>query len=138
MGATSPLTAGGAASYNYEPRGFNSGILPLGVIIRDHPRPPVQGAKKGGPRIAIPFYANDVAFNGLERRSAQLLNLLMGRGQDRGYFLELAKSLLILDTPGQEEAARREFTAEVLALNFSVLVDTLGAIFILRKSWWLR
>ena len=62
----------------------------------------------------------------------------MGRGQDRGYFLELAKSLLILDTPGQEEAARREFTAEVLALNFSVLVDTLGAIFILRKSWWLR
>ena len=37
---------------------------------------------------------------------------------DRGYCSNLARSLFILDTPGQEEAARREFTAEELELNF--------------------
>ena len=42
----------------------------------------------------------------------------MKRGQDRGYFPELAKSLFISDTPGQEEAAKREFAVEGLTLNF--------------------
>ena len=42
----------------------------------------------------------------------------MKRGPDRGYFPEPAKSLFILDTPGQEEAAKREFAVEGLTLNF--------------------
>ena len=52
------------------------------------------------------FYADDAAFDGLVRRSAQLLKLLMKRRPDRGYFPDPAKSLFISDTPGQEEAAK--------------------------------
>ena len=44
--------------------------------------------------------------------------MLMERGADRGYFSKLAKSLFISDTPGQVEAAKREFEAEVLTPNF--------------------
>ena len=68
--------------------------------------------------LLSPFYADDAAFDSSEQRSAQLLKLLTKRGPDRGYFPELAKSLFIYNTPGQEEAARREFVAEGLALNF--------------------
>ena len=58
-----------------------------------------------------------MAFDGSLRRSAQLLKLLMKRGTDQGYFTEPAKSLFILDTPGQEEAVKREFVKEGLDLN---------------------
>ena len=51
------------------------------------------------PGILSPSYADDAAFGGYARRSAQLLKLLMKRGPDRGYFPESAKSLFILDTP---------------------------------------
>ena len=64
------------------------------------------------------FYAGDAAFDGSARRSAQLLKLLMMRGPDRGYFPEPTKSLFISDTPGQEAAAKKEFLAEGLSLNF--------------------
>ena len=70
---------------------------------------------------------DDVAFDGLARRSAQLLKLLMKRGPDRGYFPEPAKSLFISDTPGQEEAAKREFDKEGLCLNFVSGSRYLGA-----------
>ena len=53
------------------------------------------------------FYADDAAFDGSEQCSAQLLKLLMKRWPDRVYFTKPAKSLFILDTLGQEEAARR-------------------------------
>ena len=42
----------------------------------------------------------------------------MKRGPDRGYFLEPDKSIFISDTPGQEEAEKREFAIEGLTLNF--------------------
>ena len=48
-------------------------------------------------------------------------------GPDRGHFPKLAKSLFILDKTGQEEAARREFAAEVLPLNFISGSRYLGA-----------
>ena len=73
------------------------------------------------------FYAYDAAFGGSERRSAQLLNMLMKRGPDRGYFPEPAKSLFILDTLGQEEAAKRYFAVEGLTLNFISGSGYLGA-----------
>ena len=41
----------------------------------------------------------------------------MKRGTDRGYFPKPAKSLFISDTPGQEEAVKREFSKEGLCLN---------------------
>ena len=56
------------------------------------------------------FYADNAAFDGSERQSEQLLKLLMERGPDRGYLPEPDKSLFVLDTPGKEEAAKREFT----------------------------
>ena len=55
----------------------------------------------------IPFYADDAAFDGLARQSAQILKLLLKRGPDRGYFPKLVKSLFISDTLRQEEAGRR-------------------------------
>ena len=59
------------------------------------------------PGLLSPLYADDADFDGLARRSAQLLKLLMKSGPDRGYFPDSDKSLFILDTPGQEEAAIR-------------------------------
>ena len=42
----------------------------------------------------------------------------MRRGPDRGYFPDPDKSIFILDTPGQEEAVKRDFSVEGLTLNF--------------------
>ena len=41
----------------------------------------------------------------------------MKRWPDRGYLPDLAKLLFISDTPGQEEAAKREFSVESPTLN---------------------
>ena len=38
------------------------------------------------PGLLLPFYADDATFDGSARRSAQLLNMLMKRGPDWGYF----------------------------------------------------
>ena len=77
--------------------------------------------------LLSPSYADDTAFDGLAQRIAQLLNLLMERGPDRGYLPDTAKSLFILDTSGQEEAARREFSVEGIVLNFVSGSKYLGA-----------
>ena len=53
------------------------------------------------------FYADDAVFDGSAQQSAHLLKPSMKRGPDRGYFPESAKSLFILDIPGQEEAVRK-------------------------------
>ena len=79
------------------------------------------------PVLLSPFYADNAAFDGSARRSAQLLMLLMKRGPDRGYFPKPDKSLFITDTPGQEEAAKREFSKEGLDLNFISGSRYLGA-----------
>ena len=75
----------------------------------------LQAAELG---LIAPSYADDAAYNWLEGSSAQLLKLLMERGPYPGYFTEPVKSLFITDTPGQEEASKREFAAEGLDLNF--------------------
>ena len=59
------------------------------------------------PGLLSPFYVDDMAFDGSAGRGAKLLKLIMERGADRGYFHKPAKSLFILDTPGQEEAEKR-------------------------------
>ena len=76
--------------------------------------PLAEDLQAADPWLLSPFYADDAAFDGLARRSAQLIKMLMRRGPERGYFPEPAKSLCILDTPGQEEAAKREFDVEGL------------------------
>ena len=78
-------------------------------FIRDHPVPLAEELRTADPGLLSPFYAYDAAFDGSVQRSAQLLKLLMKRGPDRGYFPEPARSLFIMDTPGQEEAAKQEF-----------------------------
>ena len=77
--------------------------------------------------LLSPFYADDAVFDGLTQQSAKVLKLLKKRGLDQGYFPELVKFIFILDTPGQEEAARREFEAEGLLLNFFSGSRYLGA-----------
>ena len=51
----------------------------------------------------------------------------MKRGSDQGYFPNPSKSLFIVDTPGQEEAAKREFAAEGLVINLISGSRYLGA-----------
>ena len=79
--------------------------------------PLAKEPRAADPGFLSPFYADDAAFDGSERRSAHILKLLTERGADRGYFTDPAKSLFISDTPEQVEAAIREFAAEGLALN---------------------
>ena len=52
---------------------------------------------------------------------------MIKRGLDRGYFPKPDKSLFISETPGQEEATRREFAAEELVLNFVSISRYSGA-----------
>ena len=80
--------------------------------------PLAEELRAADPGILSPFYVDDAAFGGSERRSAQLLKLLMKRGPDRGYFPDPAKSLFISDNPGQEEVAKKEFAKKGLCLNF--------------------
>ena len=93
----------------------------------------LRSADSGG---LSPFYADDASFDGSARRSAQLLKILIKRGPDRGYFPKPAKSLFILDIPGQEEAAKREFAAEGLTLNFDSGGRYLGAYLGRQKGHW--
>ena len=53
--------------------------------------------------------------------------MLMERALNRGYFPDPAKSLFILDTPGQEKAKRKKFAAEGIVLNFVSDSILLGA-----------
>ena len=48
--------------------------------------------------LLSPFYVDYAALDRSERRSAQLLKLLMKRGTDQGYLPEPAKSFFISDT----------------------------------------
>ena len=57
--------------------------------------------------LLSPFYADNAVFGGLERRSAQVLKLLMNRGPDQECFPMPAKSPFISDTLGKEEASKR-------------------------------
>ena len=87
--------------------GVTQGDLLSMVLYRITLVPLAEELRAADMGILSPFYADDVLFDGLARRSAQLLNLLMKRGPDRGYFPKPANSLFILDTPEQEEAAKR-------------------------------
>ena len=74
------------------------------VLYRDTLVPLDEDLRSSDLGVLSPFYADDVAFDGSARRSAQLLKLLMKRRPDRGYFPDLSRSLFISDTCRQEEA----------------------------------
>ena len=63
--------------------------------------PLAEQLQAADPGILSPFYADDAKFDGLARRSAQLLKLSMKRGPEWGYSHKPSKSLFILDTPVQ-------------------------------------
>ena len=90
-------------------------LVPLGEDLRD-----------ADPTLFSPFYANDAAFDGLTRRSAAQLLLLMDWGPDKGYFTERAMSLFIADNPEEKEAAKREFERTGLHLNYTYGSKYLG------------
>ena len=46
--------------------------------------PLAEELRAADPGLLSPFYAEDAMFDGSERRSAQLLKMLMKRGTDRG------------------------------------------------------
>ena len=59
------------------------------------------------PGLLSPFYADNEAFHRLARMSYQLLNLLMERVTDRGYFSDPAKPIFITDSTEQDESVKR-------------------------------
>ena len=63
-------------------------LVPLAEDLRD-----------GDPTLMSPFYADDAEFDGLVRRSAAQLHVMMYWGTDRVYLPEPAKSLFISDNP---------------------------------------
>ena len=107
--------------------GFTQGD-PISMVLYGITLVPLaEKLRTADPGLLLNFYADDVAFDASARGSAQLLKLLMKRGPDWGYFPEPDKSLFISDTPGQEEAAKREFVKEGLDLNFISGSQYLGA-----------
>ena len=64
--------------------GGKSGRPSLNGPLQDHSRPLAEEIQASNPGILAPLYADDVAFDVLEQRSAQFLKLLMERGSDRG------------------------------------------------------
>ena len=81
---------------------------PLSMVLYGIPLIPLaEELRAAYPGLLSPFYADNAAFDGSERRSAHLIKLLMKRGPDRRYFPEPAMSLFILYTPRKEEASRR-------------------------------
>ena len=86
LGATFIPSAGGAASYNPNPRGGNSG-RPLSMILCGITLLPLaEELRVEDPGLLSPFYVDDAAFDGSARRSAQILKLLMKRGPGPGIF----------------------------------------------------
>ena len=81
------------------------------VLYSITPIPLAKELRAADSGLLSPFYTDDAAFDGSARQSAQLLKLLMKMGTDRGYLPEPAKSLFVLYTPEQEEAAKRKFVA---------------------------
>ena len=62
-------------------------VDPLSMVLyRITLVPLAEELREVDPGILSPFYADDAAFNGLARRRAQILKLLMKRGPDRGYY----------------------------------------------------
>ena len=63
---------------------------PLSMVLYGITLAPLaEELRAADPGLLSPFYANDAAFNGLARQSAQLLKLLMRRGTDRDISLRL-------------------------------------------------
>ena len=89
--------------------------------------PLAEELQAADPGLLSPFYADDAAFDGSARRSAQLLKLLMKRGPDLGYLPEPDKSFFISYTPEQEAGFKRKFAAEGLVFNFFSGSRYLGA-----------
>ena len=70
------------------------------------------------PTLLSSFYVNGAVFDGLVRRSAEQLRLLIEQGLDRGYFSDLSKSLFMADKPEEKEVARLKFERAGLNLNY--------------------
>ena len=59
------------------------------------------------PRLLVPFYAYYIAFDILAGRSATVMEILLEKGPDKGYFSDPSKSLFISDLPDQEADSRK-------------------------------
>ena len=81
--------------------------------------PLAEYLRQADPTLVYLLYAKKLVFNGLARRSAAQLKLIMARGTDWGYFPEPAKSLFIADNSEGKDVGRREFERAGLNLNYT-------------------
>ena len=89
--------------------------------------PLTEELRDADPTLLSPFYASDAKFDGLARRSAAQLHLLMENEPNRGYFPEPDKLLLLVDNSEDKEVVRQELEQVVLNLNYLVRNPYLGA-----------
>ena len=61
--------------------------------------PLVEDLRDTDPNLLPPFYADDAVFDGLVRRIAAQMRLLVDWGEDWDYFPNPTKSLFIADNP---------------------------------------
>ena len=91
LGATSSPPAGEPPVTILSREGVTQGD-PLSMVLYGITLVPLaEELRAADPGLLFPFYADDAAFDGSARRSAQLLKLLMRRGTDRGYFPDPTK-----------------------------------------------
>ena len=84
LGETSPPPDGETSVTILSIEGVTQGD-PLSIVLYWITLAPLtEELQAADPGLLSPFYADDVAFDGLARHSAQLLKLLMKRGPDRG------------------------------------------------------
>ena len=85
-------------------------VDPLSMVLYGITLVPLtEKLRAADPGLLSLFYADDAAFDGLTRRSAQPLKLLMRRGPDRGQLPMPAKSLFILDILGPRGSSKEGF-----------------------------
>ena len=110
------------------------------VLYGITPAPLSEELRNADTILLATFYAYDVVFDGLARRSTAQLKLLMDRGPDKGYLLDPEKSLFIVENSEKKEAAKREFERAVLNLNYVDGGRYLGAYFGTREELeeWVR
>ena len=102
--------------------------------------PLVEELRDAAHTLLLLFYAEGAAFDGLTRRIAAQLRLLVDQRPDQVYFPEPDKLLFVFNNLEKKEAEKREFDLAGLNLNNIVGNRYLGAYFRPREKLeaWVR
>ena len=80
--------------------GVTQGDPLLMVLYGITPEPLAEELRYADPTLLLPFYSNDLVFNGSARRSASQLHLLMDRGAGPGLLPQYRQVAIYIRQPG--------------------------------------